>query len=256
MGLFVRTIWYLSIGVTFVLLVRLIVTKLFLTYRNLFLFLVVNAVQALLLAVLQSNLNRYAQVYMSGQLLKMVISVFMVIELYFVALASHPALARFGKKLVAYALGLAGVIAACGVVLDSAVLPGQSQILHRFFTAERTIDFAVLLFLLLISGFMLWFPIRMKWNIALYLGGFMVFFIAQSFGLLMVNLLPRALFGVMSNIMLCVSLGCLLTWLFALRQDDRNTVAFVGHRWDPAAIGRLTGQLDQINAALLRFGRQ
>jgi hypothetical protein len=256
MGAFVRTIWYLSIGVTFVLLLRLIVTSLFLIYRNLFLFLLVNAVQALLLVVLQSNLNRYAQVYMSGQLLKMILSVFMVIELYFVALASHPALASFGKKLVAYALGLAAVVAAFGVVLDSSVLPGQSRILHRFFTAERTIDFAVLIFLLLISAFLLWFPIRMKWNIALYLGGFVVFFIAQSFGLLMVNLLPRALFGVMSNIMLSISLGCLLTWLFALRQDDGSRLAIVGHHWDPAAIGRLTGQLDQINAALLRFGRQ
>jgi hypothetical protein len=256
MGIVVRAIWYLNVGLTFVVLFRLLLTGLFRIYRNLFLFLLVNAAEALLLAHFQfNNLNRYAEVYMGSQALKMMLSIFMVLELYRVVLAGHPALARFGRRAVVYALGLAAVIAASGVVLDTSVMPGQSRTLHHFFTAERTMDFAVLMFLLLISGFTLWFPIGMKWNVALYLAGFVVFSGAQSFGLLMANILPRGFFNLMSDVMLWVSLGCLLTWLFALRSEEEQAITIVGHRWNPAAMERLSGQLETINTALVRLGR-
>lgn len=255
MATFDRVIWYLNIAATLVLLGRLFATGLWRTYRWLFFFFVADTFQSLLLIASLGNRNRYAEMYMGGQAVKMVLSVFVVLELYQLALASHPALAGFGRKTVGWLLVGSSMVAAGGLWMDSSVRPGQSTILHRFFTVERTMDFSVLIFLLLICCFMLWFPVRMKPNVALYIGGFVVWFLARSFGLLMANILSASFFHTMSNAMLAVCFGCLSFWSLALRRGGEFTTLTVGHRWNPAVMERLTGQLESINASLVRLSR-
>ena len=117
-------------------------------------------------------------------------------------------------------------------------------------------DFTILMFLLLITAFMMWFPIKVRRNIMLYIGGFVVFYLSRTFGLLMINLLSPASLQVITNVLMSCSLGCLVGWLFGLRRENEDTTTTIGHRWNPGAIERLSGQLDAINAALTRFGRR
>jgi len=153
-------------------------------------------------------------------------------------------------------MALAAVVAAGGVMLDTIVPPGQSRFTHHFFTAERTLDFAILIFLLLISAFLIWFPVKVRRNIVLYMAGFAVFYLSRTFGLLMINLLPPASLSVVNNVFTVVSFSCLIAWLLGLRRESEDTTTTVGHRWNPAAMERLSGQLDAINATLVRFGRR
>ena len=116
-------------------------------------------------------------------------------------------------------------------------------------------DLWMLVFLLLIGIFMSWFPVRLTRNGVLYISGFVLYFLARSLGLLLTNADP-AMVHVLDAAMLGVAIVCLVIWTVALRQTGEEVTVVTGHRWDPASVARLTGQLDAINARLIRFSRR
>src|SRR6185295_3076613 len=120
---------------------------------------------------------------------------------------------------------------------------------------ERTIDSTILMVLLFISGFLLWFPVRVRRNIVVYMTGFVLFYFFRSAGLLVTNLLPYTHRGLLSSVMEGLTLACLLVWIWGLRAEGELETTVTGHRWNAAAAGRLSVQLDEINTALSRFSR-
>lgn len=252
------TVWYFNIAATVALVGRLFFTGLFLSYRWFALYLLVDLTESSLhLYFLRIHaLRKYGETYMAGQGLKMILAVFVLLELYRASLASRPAIARFGRQTVGYASAVAAAVAALGLIFDRAVPPNQPLLLHRYFMVERTMDAWALLFLLLITAFMLWFPVKLMRNAAFYLLGFIVYFFARSAGLLVLNLVPARYTPAVNTGMLGVSLCCLLMWVVALRREDEDQSTVLGHRWDPSALERLSKQLDEINASLLRPTRR
>jgi hypothetical protein len=107
----------------------------------------------------------------------------------------------------------------------------------------------------MISILLLWFPIKVRRNIVVYIAGFVVFAGARSFGLLLLNLLPQPATVIVSTILLAVTLLCLLIWIFGIRPEGERATATPGYRRDPEAMERLSRQLDAINATLARFVR-
>ncbi len=153
------------------------------------------------------------------------------------------------------ALALAALVALAGITLDANVLPGHYGGLQRFVTFERTLNFVILLFLLLISILLLWFPIKVRRNIAVYISGFVLFAATRSFGLLLFNLLPQEFTVAVSTVMLALTLVCLLIWIIGIRPEGERATSTPGYRQDPEAMQRLGRQLDAINATLARFVR-
>ena len=74
-------------------------------------------------------------------------------------------------------------------------------------------------------------------------------------GLLLTNIAP-VLVHLTDVFMMAVAILCLITWTLALRGEGEKITMVLGHRWDPAAMERLTGQLDAINARLIRLSRR
>jgi hypothetical protein len=73
--------------------------------------------------------------------------------------------------------------------------------------------------------------------------------------LLAVNKLPRAWLGALNDCSLGGAALLILIWAFLLRKEESAEEVVTGHSWDPDALEDLTRQLDSINAALGRFGR-
>jgi hypothetical protein len=246
---------WLSVGTTAALMLKLFLSGLAATYRYLFAYLAVELAE-FAVAMLDPGYGMlYSCTYVAGQATKTVLGILVVLELYRLALADQPALARFGRRTVGIVLGVAALLAACGLRLDSSVPSGQSWLLHDFLSFERTMDVCVLIFLVLISLFMVWFPVRIKKNVALYIWGFAIYWLARSSGLLLINVLPVRFTVPLGTAMLLVRIGCLLTWLFVLQPEGEETTAVLGHRWNPGAMGRLMDQLKSINASLARLPR-
>jgi hypothetical protein len=245
-------VWYLNLAATVALALNLARTGLHRVYRFLFVYLAMDAAQTVDLMPLRTHRKAYAWNYVFTQPVKVLLAIFVILELYRVALAQRPALARFGRDTVGCVLAAAAAGAFSLLMLDSSIPRGQDKVLHRLYSFERTMDIWMLIFLIAISAFMAWFPVRMTRNGALYIAGFVVYFLARASGLLLVNLAPHFK-KTLDPVLLSVSFACLMIWLFALRPEGEQTTVVTGRLWDSGAMARLTGQLDAINARLLRL---
>jgi hypothetical protein len=250
-----RVLWYLNIAAAIALIARLVQYRLRQSYPWLFFYWVAQTAASLAMLPLSVTSTLYAQAYYVAHTLNLTLAICVVFELCHEALAEYPAMAEFGRKTIFTTLSVTALVAAIGLMLDTTILPGHPVFNHRFLTFERTMGFMVLLFLLAISAFLLWFPVKVRRNITIYVAGFVLFYASRSAGLLVINLLPVAALRLVSVVLLGFSLGCLLLWLTGLRResDDVNTVT--GSPTNAAALERLSAQLDQINTALARFAR-
>jgi hypothetical protein len=254
-GLWLYWPTYLDLAVESALVARLLQNGLFRVYRFFFAYLAVDAAETLLGSLFQTHLQIYADIYLVSQTLKIVLGGFLVLEVYQLALEKHPALARFLRNSISYVLAGAAVVAALGIAVDHYVPTGRSVAIHRFNTFERTMDIWMLLLLLLIVLFTTWFPVRLKRNGALYIGGIIIYFFSRSTGLLLRNLAPQFKAPI-DKAILIAAIVCLMVWLMALTREGEQVTTVVGHRWSPAESERLAAQLNAINATLVRLSRR
>jgi len=248
-------LFYLNVIAEIGLLYRLIQRKLYRTYRSLFLYWLAQPIESLALLAPGRLTWLYAYLYWGAQTLNIFMALYVAQDLFHIALAEHPAVASFGRRAVLAAMALATVAAMAGLTLDATVLPGHHPAVQRFATFERSMNFVVLIFLLLISILLLWFPIKVRRNIVVYIVGFVLFSASRSFGLLLTNLLPPAATFLVSTILLALTLVCLLIWIIGIRPEGERATATPGYRRDPEAMQRLSRQLDALNATLARFVR-
>jgi hypothetical protein len=249
-----RSLFYLNIFAELVLLWRLVHAKLYRTYGPLFCYWTAQVVESVVLMASPIESRRYAYVYWGAQTINVLMAVFIVQDLYRIALLEHPAVASFARRTVLAAMAIAAAAALSGIRLDFNILPGQYPDIHRFLTFERSMNFLTLLFLLIVSALLLWFPIRVRRNIMVYISGFVLFFAARSFGLLLYNLRPQD-GRLISTILLGLTLLCLFIWIVGIEPEGELVTATPGYRRNPEAMQRLSHQLDSINAALTRFVR-
>ena len=249
-----RALFYLNFIAELVLLWRLVHAKLYRTYSPLFCYWMVQALGSVALMAIPIASRRYVYVYWAAQTINVLMAVFVVQDLYRIALLEHPAVASFARRTVLAAMAIAAAVALSGIRLDFTMLPGQYPDVHRFFTFERSMNFLTLLFLLIVSALLLWFPIRVRRNMVVYIFGFVLFSAARSFGLLLYNLRPQN-GRLISTILLGITLLCLLIWIVGIEPEGERVTATPGYRSNPETMQRLSRQLDSINAALARFVR-
>ena len=249
-----RTLFYFNIIAELVLLWRLVHARLYRTYSPLFFYWMAQAVGSVALLAIPIASRRYAYGYWGAQTIYVLMAVFVVQDLYRIALLEHPAVASFARRTVLAAMAIAAAVALSGIRLDFTMLPGQYPDIHRFLTFERSMNFMTLLFLLIVSALLLWFPIRVRRNIVVYISGFVLFSASRSVGLLLYNLRPQD-GRLISTVLLGLTLMSLLIWIVGIEPEGELVIATPGYRRDPETMQRLSHQLDSINAALTRFVR-
>lgn len=248
-----RILWYLNVAAIAALLGRIVFCNLHRRYPWSFRYWLGQMVANAFLLAVPLNTDAYFYLYMAAQSLSMTLSIFVVQELYRVSLAAHPGLSVFGRRSMFIILGIAALCALAGVGVDLTILPGQYWRVNRFLVLDRTIEFIVLVFLFFIGAFLLWFPVTIRRNMAIYIAGFMAYHGSQASAILAHNLLPQEFAQATSVTALALSLLSLLIWLIGLRKEREAPATVAGHGWNPAAAARLTVQLDQINVALAKF---
>lgn len=119
---------------------------------------------------------------------------------------------------------------------------------------ERAISIAAILVLLGMLTFILWFPVQMPRNLALFGAGFVIYFGAKTALLLMLTYLPhfyqenRNLISVAISFVLA---GCFAYWTCFIDARGEATQVRPGHGWAAGQQLQLLGRLEAMNAALL-----
>jgi hypothetical protein len=239
---------YLNVAASAALIARLCFQRLAGIYRLLFLYLVLDTLQGILTLVFSGNNRLILWIYEAGQTLKLIAAIFVAMELFRLALVQQPALARFGRSIIGYILAASGALAALNALVR--VPPrGLGYQVARFLSFERATHSMIMLILILMSVFLLWFPVRTRRNTAVCIAGFVVYSFQRWAGLLLGDLWP-AYQRQFSTAMLCISLACLIAWIILLRRAGETSTVQTGHHWNRAEADRLGLQLNAINAKL------
>src|SRR5271170_4105589 len=126
---------------------------------------------------------------------------------------------------------------------------------YQTLTIDQTVSSVLLLTLVSMLLFLLWFPVDIPRNIAIFSAGYIIFFTVKSLTLFLRYFSPAALPHISVSI-LSISGVCYLYWMFFLTPAGETVPVRIGHRWKPQEQERLLGQLGAINATLLRSARR
>jgi len=230
-----------------ILCVRLWLDGLQRIYPYFFVYLVLQLVQTLIPVLVPLESRLYRDLFVTSEALIVAFYALVVMELYSVILRNLQGIARISKRYVRIALVLAAVIALLPLRLEN----NSSTLTGYLFTFERTVMSIFVVFVLLISAFLVYYPVPLGRNVIVYLAGYATFFLTTTTVTLIDNLgyfWTRLLGGVD----MAVFVACLILWLLMLNRQGETKRVVVGHQWNPSDEGRLLAQLEAINASLLR----
>ena len=97
-----QAMWYINMAAAAVLFARLYALGLVRTYPFLFAYLFADTLEQIVALAFAQSRQVYTEIYFLGQTVKVGLSIFVILELYELALAQQPALARFGRRMLGY----------------------------------------------------------------------------------------------------------------------------------------------------------
>jgi hypothetical protein len=214
-------------------------------------YLVLELIQTLIPVLVPLQTRAYRDLFVISQSLIVAFYALVVLELYSIILRDLAGIARVARRYVRITLILAVVIAVLPLPLErnTATMTGY------LFAYERTVMLSLVVFLLLIVGFLLYYPVPLGRNVIVYMAGYAAFFLTATTVTLIQNLgyfWDRLLGGINMG----VFVACLILWLLLLNKQGEEKRVVVGHKWNPGDDQRVLAQLAAINASLLRSARK
>src|ERR1700676_149499 len=109
----------------------------------------------------------------------------------------------------------------------------------------------MLFFVLMLTAFLVYYPVPVNRNLVVYLIGYTVYFMAKAGGLLILNI-NYAWLRQVGFIVVAGSTVSMLFWLVGLRRKGEEMKMAIGHRWNRESQDRMLAQLKAINMSLIR----
>ena len=259
-----RTAQYLSDILALVLVIRLAAIRVRLpgVYRVFVAFLAFQLLDSLVSLVLYAFYSElrldYRILWMPLQVVGWVLSLWMVYALLSEILRSLPGILRFSRLLLNVIFTLAILLALLTVIPEYSAAGGSKftdpidRFLIAVFVLNRAVAMAALLVLACILLFILWFPVQMHRNLAVFSVGLVVYFGAKVALFLARSYLSHENTRLLSNTMAFVVAACFTYWILLITPRGQTVEVRWGHSWRLDEQRRLMGQLESMNTALLR----
>jgi len=230
-----------------ILCLRMWATGLYRIYVYFFGYLVLELLQTLipLLVPLESRL--YQDLYYVSEALIMACYALVVLELYSKVFRDLEGIASTARRYIQGTL-----VVSIGLALLPLPLEQAKVTLGEYFTSyQRIVMSALVIFVLLVSFFLVYYPVPLGRNVIAYLMGYSVYFLTHAATSLIINL-GHYWIRQLSSIAMGVSAVCLIFWIIALSRAGENQRVVIGHQWNLADEQKLRTQLAAINSSLLR----
>jgi len=219
-----QAMWYINLAAAIVLFARLYAQGLVRAYPFLFAYLFADTLEQIVALPFAERRRIYAEIYFGGQTVKVALGIFVVLELYGLTVAQQPALARFGRRMLGYLFSIAVAFGLVNLLLEfDGAERRRGAFLVGFLRLERSVDLFAFIVLILIAVFLLCFPVRVRRNVAVWLGGFMLYSYSRWTGLLLTNLFPQ-LAHELNVAMLAASLACVIGWSLMLTREGETEI--------------------------------
>lgn len=220
-------------------------------YVYFFGYLAVELLQLLVPVFVPLDGRMYRDAYVVSQALVICFSILVVLELYSIVLRRLPGIGNVSRRYIKVTLVLAAGISLLPLSLEKT----PNTVTGYLFILQRPVMTSLLVFILLITAFLVYYPVPLGRNVLVYLLGYAVYFVTNSTTIFIRNL-GHYWSRPISDVHMLVFFTCLVFWLFALSRSGEAKRVVVGHQWNPSDEGRLLAQLEAINASLLRSRRK
>jgi hypothetical protein len=193
----------------------------------------------------------YPYVWSAGEGLIACCYALIVVELYRVILRDLPGIASTARR---YITGTVA-IATAGSLLLLRLEQRPRNFVSTLIVIDRAIVFSLVIFILLVSAFLAYYPIPLNRNVVTYSIGYAVYFLTKATALF-VRTLGHRVSQQISFIMLAVSSACLLFWALTLNRQGEERTLVIGHKWNREDEALLLSKLKAINANLVEARKQ
>jgi len=232
------------------LLARIVFIRLASSYPALVVWVAANVVLGILPWIVPMDMLAYYWFYICEEGLTLILYLFTVLELYSRVLKDLPGLDSLTRIAIP-------VIAGAATVVSTSLLAFEARpvsYLAWLYRVDRTVITTMVVFVLMITAFLVWFPIRVSRNTVVYSVGYAAYMVPKGASLFLMNSGhgTQWLSGVIGMTM---SVVCLLFWAIALEREGETTVVSAGILSRPEEEARLLMQLETINRSLLRAGK-
>ena len=177
-------------------------------------------------------------------------------------LAKFPGVLSFSRKVLHFSFltgAVIGIVTARPEFLSyerTRHVQALARILAAVAIADRVVSMTAFLALTATLIFILWFPVQMPRNLAVFCVGLVVFFAARTGMWIIYSWGPHINSAFVNTVVLFVLSGCLLYWLIVINKAGEQVPTRIGHSWNAAEQQRLLAQLEAMNATLLRAARR
>lgn len=238
------------------LLFKLLYTGLFRIYPKFTVFIAFQILRQSILAGFSIRSTIYGYLFFAMLPILWVLYVLVLLELFQAALGERQGIATFGRKFVISAMGIGATIGVSTLFLNLQEQKPQYVILENFVLADRVVESALVIFLLLLTAFLAYFPVTLHRNAKIHAAVLSFYFLAKT-----AVLSFRSLFGVSVGVEAnvagrLITTACLLCWISLLTKAGEQRV--VHSNWISGAENeeKLLAQLDAINATLLKTAKR
>lgn len=254
-----QLLFYLSIVLFFAVGVRLAIQKLHRVYPRFFQYVLLEGFFLAILLSIGPGRTLYFWVWLAAQAVLWIFYFLVIIELYRSVLVQYPGLASFGRKVMAGALGVAILVTIATLRPDLAAAQAQTALaalMPYSFAIHRGVVSCVLVFIMLLTAFLAWFPVAIKRNVGLHTVNFFAYFLSCSVGLLIRNVTGREATIAVNVALMAVTDVSLLVWIVFLNRTGEAIQVKLRPARSPELEKKLLAQLSDVNATLSRSSRR
>lgn len=234
--------------------IRLFWNGLYRRYSALCGYLVLSAVSGAIPFFLDRSSQVYFRVYVCTQPIIWIFFVLMVREIYGLALATHRGLHTLGRWAMYLAVTVSVAVSLLSILEKiTPRTPQRSKIIGYVFAVDRGVNFALVLFILLILFFLSRYPVPLSRNVVRHSSILFLYCLSNAAGILFRSIYGRAASSEISTVLLGVSTVVGLAWLFLITPAGEGIRKTAGIA--PEHEQRILQQLDSLNATLLKISR-
>ncbi|MCX6633613.1 MAG: hypothetical protein NT090_00735 [Acidobacteria bacterium] len=230
---------------------RLAGTGLHRVYRGFFVYLLFCTLRSCVLRLFNPSQMAYGWVWLCTGPPMWALFGYAAFELSSIALRDFRGLASLSRKTLLAGLTICLVASVATLVVDSTQSRGDFPVLLAFNLARRAIYSTLTLYLLLLAGFLLWFPVPVTRNLLLHTVLLFFYSLTATALLFVRNLLGPSVIPQVSAALLAGNTVCLAGWLGLTRSGERRPAGMRLH-WRPETERHLLDQLSALNTSLAR----
>ncbi len=245
---------FLSLFCDIVLIVRLTQLKLFRVYPFFFASLCIPLALQTVVVLYGTGSITFLNSFLILQPIRNILYILVVWELFSVIFRNYAGL----RSLSRWVMGVAAAIAPVGFILSMAS-SGQafkSHLVLQVVRFERGIAFGLIIFILIMLYFISRYPIKLPRNNVIHCMVFSVWLLGDAALLLASGFLPKNPGAqIINDGLALLEIGCYLGWTLLLSKTGEYQETRVRRDISPEHERVLIGELDAMNALLLRAGR-